>query len=290
NDKKLTANSGVHVPLRLLRPELQRQILTTLFPKDAATDAGWKHIVIGAIGGEGESLWSIAEWFRGGGENYIAIRKANPAQGLTTRPGDVIVIPKQVLAPAFGGEREGLNVSTKTAEVRKSEDDPIERAPADAPAADVALEAVATGQPSLSYERNAPEPYAVYRLQKGEALYSSVAIRFTGRVYAKDVGEVVERIVHFNGIEDVAKIPVGYAVKIPMSLLTPEYLPPDDPVRIAAETAKRESAKLAKRTRARNLTGVHVILDAGHGGNDPGAFCEGVAESGYVFDVMNRLK
>ena len=290
NDEKLNAASRVHIPLRMLRPELQRQILTTLFPKDAATDAGWKHTVIGAIGGEGESLWNIAEWFTGSGDNYAAIRKANPAQELSTRPGDVVLIPKPLLAPAFGGEREGTNVSTKTAEVRKSEDDPIERAPADAPAADVALEAVATGQPSLSYEKSAPEPYAVYRLQKGEALYSSVAIRFTGRVYAKDVGDVVDRIVHFNGIDDVAKIPVGYSVKIPMSLLLPEYLPADDPARVAAEMTKRESAKLAKRTRARHLTGVHVILDAGHGGSDPGATCDGVAESGYVFDVMNRLK
>ncbi|PYQ51796.1 MAG: hypothetical protein DMF59_06670 [Acidobacteria bacterium] len=278
NDEKLTPETLVRVPLRLLRPELQRQILTTIFPKDAPTDAGWKHVVIGAIGGEGESLWSIAEWFTGSGENYAAIRQANPAQGLATQVGDVVLIPKQLLAPAFGGEREGLNVSTKATEVRKSEDDPIEHAPADA------------GQPSLSYERNTSEPYAVYRLQKGEALYSSVAIRFTGRVYAKDVGDVVDRVVHFNGIDDVAKIPVGYAVKIPMSLLLPEYLPADDPARVAAEMAKRESAKLAKRTRARNLSGVHVILDAGHGGSDPGAFCDGVAESGYVFDVMNRLK
>src|SRR5206468_1241610 len=169
-------------------------------------------------------------------------------------------------------------------------DDPIERTPADAPAADVALEAVATGQPSLSYERNASEPYAVYRLQKGEALYSSVAIRFTGRVYSKDVGDVVDRIVQLNCIDDVAKISVGYAVKIPMALLLPEYLPADDPTRVAAEASKRESAKLARRTPACNLAGVHVILDAGHGGFDPGATYEDVVESRYVFDVVSRLK
>ena len=290
NGEKLTSETIVHVPLHLLRAELQRQIIATLFPKDVATDGGWKHVVVGSSGSEGESLWSIAEWFTGSGENYAAIRSANPDQGLSTRPGDVLLIPKQLLAPAFGGEREGLNVSSTTAEVRKSEDDPIERTPADAPAADVALEAVATGQPSLSYERNASEPYAVYRLQKGEALYSSVAIRFTGRVYSKDVGDVVDRIVQFNCIDDVAKIPVGYAVKIPMALLLPEYLPADDPTRVAAEASKRESAKLARRTPARNLAGVHVILDAGHGGSDPGATYEDVVESRYVFDVVSRLK
>jgi N-acetylmuramoyl-L-alanine amidase len=290
NREKLTTDMRVKVPFELLRPELQRQILTTLFPRDVPTESGWKHVVIGPVGVEGESLWNIAEWFTGRGENYSAIRKANPAQGLSTRPGDIILIPKQLLTAAFGGEMEGANASKTAAEVRKSEDDPVERAPADANAADMAVEAVATGQPSLSYERNAPEPYAVYRLQKGEALYSSVAIRFTGRVYARDVGDVLDRIVQFNCIDDVSKIPIGYAVKIPMPLLLPEYLPPDDPTRVASEVARRESAKLAKRTRASGLSGVRIILDAGHGGTDPGATYEDVAESGYVYDVVSRLK
>ena len=290
NNEKLTSEVAVHVPLALLRHELQRQIITTLFPKDSLTPAGWKHVATGPAGVESESLWNIAEWFTGSGENYAAIRTANPGQALSTHPGDVVLIPKHLLSAAFGGEGEELNASSKTAEVRKSEDDPIERAPADAPAADVAMEAVATGQPSLTYERNASEPFAVYRLQKGEALYSSVAIRFTGRVYSKDVGDVLDRIVHFNGIDDVAKIPVGYAVKIPMSLLLPDYLPADDPRRLAAEMIQRESAKLARHTRAKGLQGVHIVLDAGHGGTDPGAICDGVSESSYVYDVMNRLK
>src|SRR5205814_1117366 len=146
------------------------------------------------------------------------------------------------------------------------------------------------GLPSLTYERSASTPYAVYRLQKGEALYSSVAIRFTGRVYAKDVGDVLDRIVKFNAIDDVAKIPAGYAIRIPLDLLLPEYLPADDPTRIAAEKAKLASAKLAKRARARNLDGITVILDAGHGGRDVGAALDDVYEATYVYDVMCRLK
>src|SRR5207244_7358188 len=142
----------------------------------------------------------------------------------------------------------------------------------------------------LTDDRNAAEPYAVYRLQRGEALYSSVAIRFTGRVYANDVGDVVERVVRFNGIDDVARIPVGYAVKIPMSLLLPEYLPPDDPTRLAAEYSKRASAKLARRARASGLSGVRVILDAGHGGRDAGTTPDDVWGSTCVYDVMFRLK
>ena len=286
----LTAEQRVRIPFSLLRPQLQRQIATTLFPADRMTDGGWRHVVVGTSGVEGESLWNIAEWFTGNGANYVAIRKANPAQGLSTRKGDVILIPRELLAAAFRGEVEGMN-APKTAEVRKSEDDPVEHAPADADGtAATAAEAVAVGQPSLTYDRNAAEPYAVYRLQRGEALYSSVAIRFTGRVYANDVGDVVERIVRFNGIDDVARIPVGYAVRIPMSLLLPEYLPPDDPTRLAAEYSKRASAKLARRARASGLSGVRVILDAGHGGRDAGTTHDDVWESTYVYDVVCRLK
>jgi N-acetylmuramoyl-L-alanine amidase len=286
----LLMDRPVRVPLAMLRPELQRKVLTSLFPADRQNDSGWRHTVVGGTGVEGESLWSIAEWFTGDGANYTAIRKANPAQKLSTRAGDVIVIPKRLLTAAFGGGAEGKNGSTTAAEVRQSTDDPVERSTADEESPQTAVEAVAVGAPSLSYERNAPEPYAIYHLQKGEALYSSVAIRFTGRVYASDVGEVVNRIVQFNGIADVSRMPVGYPVKIPMSLLLPEYRPPDDAQRVAREQSLRVSGRLAKRTRARNLDGVHIILDAGHGGRDAGTTHEGVWESRYVYDVTCRLK
>ena len=289
---KLTTEQLVRVPFSLLRPELQRQIVTTLFPNDAPAAGGWRHTVIGD-GLEGESLWKIAEWFTGDGANYGAIRKANPSQGLSTRKGDVIVVPNRLLTAAFKtrGEVEEENAASTTAEVRESSDDPAQRPGTheDAPEAAV-VEAAPLGQPSLTWDRTAPVPYAVYRLQKGEALYSSVAIRFTGRVYSKDVGDVVDRIVKFNGIDDVAKIPVGFAVKIPMELLLPEWLPADDPTRVAREEAKRASAKLAVRTRARNLAGVTVILDAGHGGRDVGTIHDEVAESRYVYDVACRIK
>src|ERR1043165_588377 len=285
----LTTEQRVRVPLSMLRPELQKQIVTTLFPRDKATDKGWRHVVAGGAGIEGESLWNIAEWFTGRGERYAAIRSANPGQGLSTRTGDVILIPRELLTAAFGGEVEGRN-APKTAQARKSEDDPDERPSADANVADAPVEIRSvgelhsTGVPSLTYDRSADEPFAVYRLQKGEALYSSVAIRFTGRVYSKDVGDVLDRIVKFNGIDDVARIPVGYPVKIPMELLLPEYRPADDPARVANEEAKRASAKLAVRPRAKGLAGVRVILDAGHGGRDVGAIHDGVSEGSYVYD------
>lgn len=288
SDEKLKTHNLVRVPFSMLRPNLQRDIVTALFPLDRSTAAGWTHTVVGARGIEGESLWKIAEWFTGAGPNYTLIRKANPGQGLSTHKGDVILIPKRLLTAAFGGSSEEENAPTTAAEVRKPADDSAQRTSAneDVPEAS----AVSVGIPSLTYERGGAEPYAVYRLQKGEALYSSVGIRFTGRVFAKDVYDVIDRIVKYNDIEDVSRLPVGYPVKIPMDLLLPEYRPRDDPTRVAREATKRESSRIAKRTRAAGLSGVRVILDAGHGGRDVGTEQADVWESTYVYDVACRLK
>ena len=289
-DEHLKSDQLVHVPFVMLRPNLQRDIITTLFPHDTATADGWRHLVVGSRGVEGESLWKLAEWFTGDGANYSLIRKANPTQGLSTRKGDVILVPKRLLTAAFGGSSEEENAPTSAAEVRKSQDDSSQHSTADEDVPEAAASVAPLGQAALTYERTAPEPYAVYRLQKGEALYSSVAIRFTGRVFAKDVGDVLDRIVKFNEIEDVAKLPVNYAVKVPMDLLLPEFLPQDDPERLAQETTRRESARAARRARASGLAGVHVILDAGHGGRDVGTEHDDVWESTYVYDVACRLK
>ena len=59
---------------------------------------------------------------------------------------------------------------------------------------------------------------------------------------------------------------------------------------MAREATRRESAKVAKRTRAAGLAGVHVILDAGHGGNDPGTAHDDLWESAYVYDVACRVR
>lgn len=288
----LTREQQVRIPFRLLRPELQRRVVRALFPADASVKSGWRHKIVGT-GVEGESLWNIAEWFTGDGANYDRIRSANPDQGLSTHQGDVIVVPAKLLTAAFRGrgDMEGENAASASAEVRKPANDPVQPRTANEDAAEAAVvEAVATGLPSLTYETDSSGRYAVYRIQKGEALYSSVAIRFTGRVYAKDVGEVVDQIVKANGIADVSKIPAGRAIRIPMDLLLPEYRPAGDPTRLAAEESKRASAKLARRARARNLSGVTVILDAGHGGRDVGTIHDEVTEARYVYDVTCRLR
>jgi len=131
---------------------------------------------------------------------------------------------------------------------------------------------------------------AVYRLRPHEALYSAVVVRFTGQLHAPDVNATAKELARRSGIGDVTSIPVGYPIHIPFELLLPEFLPPDNPQRVAWEKEKEELAAIKRVIHAANLDGIHIILDAGHGGADTGAIAEGVWESTYVFDVMARLR
>src|SRR6185295_12999026 len=142
----------------------------------------------------------------------------------------------------------------------------------------------------LDYGVDRDGEYAIYRLRPGEALYSGVVVRFTGRIYAADVNALAADIAKRSGIEDVTDIPVGYAVKIPFDVLEPEFLPEGHPKRKEYEASVRASAQFSNQVHTRGLNGITVVLDAGHGGNDSGASPGGVWESLYVYDIALRAK
>lgn len=143
---------------------------------------------------------------------------------------------------------------------------------------------------ALTFSNDQDGDYALYRLKPGEAIYSSVVVRFTGRVDPDEVAEAAETIAKRSGIRSMTRIPAGFPILIPRTMVLPEFLPADDPRRQAIEAVRREAAKVRNPVRSRNLEGIHVILDAGHGGVDPGALIGGVAEHEYVYDVMCRAK
>jgi len=284
----LRTEDDVRVPFSMLKPELQRDAVRALFPDDKADATGWTHHVAGgdAEASEGEPLWKIAEWFTGDGANYSKIREANGLKRLSTRRGDVLLIPRSILNPTFGASEKEAPPSKNAPEAVVAIPTPHSHSDEGSAFPEVA-ESFGT---ALEYHKEGDRPYAVYRLRKGEALYSSVIIRFTGRLFPKDVTDAVGELVKFNGLSDIFRIPVGYSVKIPMEMLAAEYRPWDDPQRVERERSKREGARLAKRVEARNLKGVYIILDPGHGGRDVGTEHDGVWESSYVYDVVCRLK
>jgi len=142
----------------------------------------------------------------------------------------------------------------------------------------------------LRYGEDARGKFAIYPLHAGEALYSSVVIRFTGRLHSDDVRAVASDIAARSGIADVTSIPIGFPVRIPFEVLLPEFLPANDPRRLEYEVERRLSGQYKNEVKARGLDGVTVILDAGHGGIDVGASMAGVWESLYVYDIALRVK
>ncbi len=250
---RLLAGVRYRVPFAVLTPERQLRVMRALFERDEVAAGGWSHRVGRAAGNGLESLWAVAEWFTGRGDNYREIRDFNRIVDDHLEPGQTLVIPARLLRPAL---RSALPE---------------------------------TSQYYLEYGRDGGGEYAVYRLKAGEALYSSVVVRFTGRVFAEDVNALAAEIAARSGISDVTGIPVGYAVKIPFDLLQPEFLPAGDPRRREYELGLVESSRFSNPVRAERLRGVTVILDSGHGGTDVGASMGGVWESVYVYDILVRV-
>jgi N-acetylmuramoyl-L-alanine amidase len=234
-----------------LSDESKRAAIAALFPSDVRATAGWLHIAT-----EEERLVNVAEWFTGAPGNAAAVAKENGLAGDTVPPGAIVRIPVELLLPPF----------------RDAEPVPE------------------TEPPNLVFDQDEKGRYAVYRLRKGEALYSSVVVRFTGRLDAKDVNELAMTLAERSGIGNVHAIPVGFPVKIPLEFLSDEFLPKDDPRAQESVREKAETAQFARPEIARGLSGVRVILDAGHGGRDTGTLQGTVWESTYVYDVACRVR
>ena len=250
--QKLLAGIRYRIPFAALDSTYQVQIVVGLFEDDRAVAEGWQHRVHSANGHSRESLWNVAEWFTGQGDNYRAIRESNQLDDDDLTPGQMILVPAHLLRPSL---RAALPPSSPY---------------------------------HLGYAADQKGEFAIYRLKPGEALYSSVLVRFTGRVFAEDVNALAQEVAKRSGIRDVTDIPIGYEVKVPFSLLLPEYLPAGHPERQEYEQGLMASAQFSNAVTASRLAGVTVVLDAGHGGKDVGASVSGVWESLYVYDIMVR--
>jgi N-acetylmuramoyl-L-alanine amidase len=241
----------VIVPYAALAGDVKLAAIRALFPSDVRATAGWLHIAVLK-----EGLPEIAAWFTGRSDLAAALATQNRLTTGAVGRGTTVLIPVEDLLPPFR----------------------------DAEALDE------TAPPKLVYGEDAKGRFAVYRLQKGEALYSAVVVRFTGRVHAADVIELAQAIAVRSGIDDVHAIPVGYPVRIPLDVLTEEFLPPDDPRARAFALERAETAQFAQPERAKRLAGVRVVIDAGHGGPDTGTIHGGLWEATYVYDVAVRLR
>lgn len=310
-----------------LSEEWKARVIRALFPKDGFDGTDWVHRPgEAAVETYGEGLWQVAEWLTGDGSNFTRIVRSSGSIDPAVAPGETLRIGGWLLRPGLlatagpalraeidraGREWERRAAASPTP-VTTIGGPPLpapgsgsgqaegSMPPAETPggtgtAAPAPVDAVA-GAPlsgtngDLTYGEDEKGPYALYRLKAGEALYSAVVIRYTGRIDPDEVSQVADEIARASGIKDVTDIAIGHPVRIALDLLVPEFLPPGDPRRAEYDRALAEAARYQNSERASNLEGIHIILDAGHGGVDPGTVHNGVNEHEYVYDVMCRLK
>ncbi len=297
-DRLPPEGSAVALPYGSLGDAYKVRVIRDLFPEDGPREGNWIHRTgSGRLPSSQETLWNLALWLTGRGENFGVLADRNALPGLIPAKDQEIVVPGELLLPPFaslaGLQTASAATPASSAPPADQESDDFTEAPAEPGPVTTPSQAPpgpghdATGQ--LAYGSDARGAFARYRLKRGEALYS-VVIRFTGRVDSQEVNDLALAIASRSGIRDVADIPTGYGVKIPLDDLLPEYLPATDPRRQVWEKSQAKVARYTNPSPSRNLRGVTVILDAGHGGHDRGASHNGVSEHEYVYDIMCRIK
>jgi N-acetylmuramoyl-L-alanine amidase len=262
-----TAPNG-WVPFDQLTGQGKRWALAAMFPKDLWRQEGVQHLIHYP---EVESVWTLASLFTGHGQNYDRLMAENPERPEKLREGDNWRIPRSLLSSDLGGPGRGPDRSQPEDEL----DDEAR---------------VGAFRSLLAYDHDSQGPFAGYRLRKGEALYSSVVIRYTDRVDPKGVNELAERIAARSGIRDVRAMLPGQLIKIPLSFLADPFQP-EGSSQLAEEREVRAEVRRTARVEAGpRLKGVRIILDAGHGGVDTGARAEGIWESDFVYDIAMRVR
>jgi len=186
----------------------------------------------------------------------------------STQPGAAATSASKEGAPAHSSRNQDAKTSEDIAE-------PAAATPAaNSYAARQNTRTLHANDPELRLVQESGRTYGVYRLKAGEALYSAVVVRFTGRVEAEDVNQIARDLMTLNGIQDETKIAIGTEIRVPLELL--------DEALFTAPVVPRAASR---RSRYR-----HVILDAGHGGNDPGTIMHGMREDEIAFDLMKRMR
>jgi N-acetylmuramoyl-L-alanine amidase len=256
------------LPFESLAPQGKRWALKELFPSDVWAKGEVRHKVRWA---KLESVWLISSLFTGYGQHYDKLMAANPKNPEQFKDGDVWNIPAALLSPEFGG-------AGKPPQRGQPEDELTEEA------------RTAAFRAMLTFEKDAKGGYAAYSLRRGETLYTSVVMRYTDLVDAREVNQLAGDIAKRSGIDDVRSIQPGQVVKIPLECLAGPFQPEGSRGLAEDRQLMEEVSRAAKIEAGPRLSGVRIVLDPGHGGIDPGAMANGVWESDFVYDIAMRVR
>jgi N-acetylmuramoyl-L-alanine amidase len=261
---------AVAIPYYDLSPAAQRKVILALWQADFVDDDGWHHTVA-FTGEEQETLWSISEWLTGRGTNAQAIQKANGLPSAALRAGQRILIPRDLLLPVM-----------RRATPR----------PETVPAPSTSLAKV---EAELEYITKGGQQFAVYKIKQGEALYSAVGVRFTNYELHTEIQAALDEIIVASDIKNPRFIKPGTKVYVPVAMLADRFRPAGSPEREVYEEVIEKAKELkAQAPVSKDLSGVVVVLDPGHGGDDPGTrridkkFT--LYEDEIAYDIVCRIK
>ncbi len=250
--KKLLRDRFLTFPIRVLRGFIRGKALQAIFPKDRASDKGWRH----TVSHYWETTTLLAGLFAKPGISAGHLTKQNKLKrnGNLLHKNDTVLIPWKWLSPVL--EMQPVRI-----------------------------------KPPLALKHDSSgKAYAQYRIKKGETIYSSVVIRFTGRMLHDEVDEIAKTLQKLNNISNVHRIRPNQLIRIPIALLSEEYLDQQ-----GSDDKGEKKLVQQKPAKPNPLFQVHVILDAGHGGRDPGAIAgshkhgDRICEDEVVYDITQRM-
>ncbi len=285
--RRLYRNRFITFPFKVINGNIRSSALKAVFFKDKAGIGYWKHRVTFAW----ETTSMIAGLFTKEGIKAGHLVRYNKMRnkGNILKKGDVIKIPWKWISP------------------------------------ELSLRQVSLKPPLKLKQDKLGKLYAHYQMKPGETLYSSVVIRFTGRLLNDEVNQVANKLLKLNNISDAKLIQSRQKIRIPLEWLSEEFLVSQTNDIFSRKTSvkktkkkktkKIRSSKVAvskknhkqgksiqkavaqktKSKRKKNVHKIHVILDSGHGGRDPGASAGSrknndiIYEDEVVYDISKRM-
>ena len=259
-NKSLRVGHFVEFPYKILNSRIQGIALRALFSNDSSEANGWAH----RVKYPGETISLISGVFAQSkitSNQLIRFNKLSN-QGRSLSIGDTVLIPWNWINPE-------LNLQTYQVKPPLYNKGPLDKA------------------------------FAYYRLKKGESLYSSVIVRFTGRTLADDVNVLAKKMLELNRIKNAHVIQVNKELKIPIEWISESFLIQDvletEPVVGKTDLPEEKPDKIKEIIQPQNNQPLYVILDAGHGGIDPGATVKigkgkHIFEDETVYDISLRVR
>ncbi len=285
--RRLYRNRFITFPLKVINGSIRSSALKAVFFKDKAGIGYWKHRVTFAW----ETTSMIAGLFTKEGIKAGHLVRYNKMRnkGNILKKGDVIKIPWKWVSP------------------------------------ELSLRPVSLKPPLKLKQDKSGKFYAHYQMKHRETLYSSVVIRFTGRLLNDEVNQVANKLLKLNNISDAKLIQTRQKIRIPLGWLSEEYLGSQTNDVSSRKTSVKKTNKkkrkqkksskavaskkklkrgkstqkaVAQKTKSKrknNVHKIHVILDSGHGGRDPGASAGSrknkdiIYEDEVVYDISKRM-